>query len=272
MADGALKKIRESIKYVKSSEGRMKSFLECVSQVGGIDTKMGLRLDVSTRWNSTYTMLESAIKYRRAFSSLQLVDRNYKLAPTNEEWTKGEKMCEFLRPFYVMTNLISGSSYPTSNLYFMQVWKIECLLKANVESEDKDIRDMALEMKVKFDKYWSDYSIVLAFGAVLDPRAKLGMIKYCYSQLDEDTCQEKIDHIRSNLQMLFGEYVKWMASTEPSGSCSQGSSASSSLATPSISGKQKEQASDFGLYDVSIYFFKEFFILYLLILILQVIC
>ena len=41
---GALDKIRESIKYVKASEGRMKSFHECVSQVGGINTKIGLRL------------------------------------------------------------------------------------------------------------------------------------------------------------------------------------------------------------------------------------
>ena len=64
--DGALDKIRESIKYVKASEGRMKSFYECVSQVGGINTKIGLRLDVSTRWNSTYIMIESAIRYRRA--------------------------------------------------------------------------------------------------------------------------------------------------------------------------------------------------------------
>ena len=66
---------------------------------------------------------------------------------------KGEKMCEFLRPFNVIANLIFGTSYPTSNLYFMQVWKIECLLKAYVDSEDSIIKDMALRMKVKFDKY-----------------------------------------------------------------------------------------------------------------------
>ena len=77
----------------------MKSFLECVSQVGGIDTKIGLRLDMCIRWNSTYTMLESAIRYRRAFSSLQLLDRNYKFAPTNEEWTRGRKCVIFCAHF-----------------------------------------------------------------------------------------------------------------------------------------------------------------------------
>ena len=28
----------------------------------GIDTKVGLRMDVATRWNSTYLMLESEIR------------------------------------------------------------------------------------------------------------------------------------------------------------------------------------------------------------------
>ena len=45
----ALDKIRESIKYVKASEGKMKSFHEYVNQVGDINTKIGLRLDVSIR-------------------------------------------------------------------------------------------------------------------------------------------------------------------------------------------------------------------------------
>ena len=71
----------------------------------------------------------------------------------------------------------------------MQVWNIECLLKANLESEDLVIKSMTMRMKVKFDKYWSDYSVVLALGAVLNPYMKLGMIKYCYFQLDPDTCQ-----------------------------------------------------------------------------------
>ena len=95
MVGGVLDKIRESIKYVKASEGRMKSFHECVSQIGGINTNISLRLDMSTRWNSSYTMLESAIRYRRDFSSLQLIYRNYKFALTNEEWSRGRKCVSF---------------------------------------------------------------------------------------------------------------------------------------------------------------------------------
>lgn len=139
---GALTKIRDSVKYVKGSDSRMKKFEECARAVDNIDTSIGWRLDVSTRWNSTYLMLDSAIKYKKAFATLKLNDKNYKYCPSVEEWKRGEKICEFLQPFYDTTNMISGSSYPTSNLYFMQVWKIEVLLNENLLNEDVLIIDM----------------------------------------------------------------------------------------------------------------------------------
>lgn len=210
VASEAIHKIRESIKYVNGSEGRMIAFKSYVKRLGKIDTKMGLRLDVSTRWNSTFMMLESAFAYRRAFEDLAFEDRNYKYCPTNEEWSRGDKLCEFLRPFYVITNLMSGSSYPTSNLYFFQVWRIECLLLENKTSEDEVIRDMTTSMQGKFGKYWSDYSVVLAYGTVLDPRYKFSFLEFCYSQLGVDSisCQAKLKVVKHKLYTLFYEHVK----------------------------------------------------------------
>ena len=114
MVEVSLQKIRDSIKYVRASESRKIVFTECIAQVRGIDTKVGLRLDVPTRWNSTYIMLESALRYRRAFASFTIRDRKYKCCPSNEEWKRAEKLCEFLKPFYKMTNLISGIFFQTS--------------------------------------------------------------------------------------------------------------------------------------------------------------
>ncbi|XP_010527601.1 PREDICTED: zinc finger BED domain-containing protein RICESLEEPER 2-like [Tarenaya hassleriana] len=193
VVDSALYKIRESVKYVKWSEGRMKMFKEYCEQVG-VETGTGLHLDIPTRWNSTYTMLKVAIKYERAFSSLQLLDRSYKYNPSSQEWQRGEKICDFLEPFYEITNLFFGSKYPTSNLYFFQVWRIECLLKDYMTNgEDEMIESMANNMKEKFDKYWEEYNITFALAAVLDPRMKLELLEFAYNEVDPTNSKEKID-------------------------------------------------------------------------------
>ncbi|XP_057981190.1 zinc finger BED domain-containing protein RICESLEEPER 3-like [Malania oleifera] len=81
--------IRESVKYIKGSEGRKLKFEECIKRVG-ILALISLRLDVPTRWNSTFMMIESALIYRRALIHYALLDANYKYCPSNEEWNRAE--------------------------------------------------------------------------------------------------------------------------------------------------------------------------------------
>jgi len=114
-------------------------------------------------------MLESAIKYKKAFEILKVVDKNYKNCPSFEELNREEKRCQFLETFYEITNMMSSSSYPISNLYFMQIWKIQLIIEENLLNEDVTLREMTLNMKDKFQKYWKEYSIGLAFAAILDP-------------------------------------------------------------------------------------------------------
>ncbi|KAG6487825.1 hypothetical protein ZIOFF_056560 [Zingiber officinale] len=64
----------------------------------------------------------------------------------------------------------------------MQVWKIEVLLKENLSNEDEVISSLCKRMMEKFDKYWTQYSMVLAFGAILDPRIKLSMLEFFYTK------------------------------------------------------------------------------------------
>ena len=107
-----------------------------------------------------------------------------------------------------MTKLVSDSSYPTANLYFMQVWKIESCLRDHATSEDESICEMVQIMKLKFDKYWDDYSDILSIAAVLDPKLKFKCLEYCYNTLNPVTSKAKIDCIRKKMEKLFRVYKK----------------------------------------------------------------
>ncbi|XP_034197559.1 zinc finger BED domain-containing protein RICESLEEPER 2-like [Prunus dulcis] len=135
--DSSVIKIRECIKCIKGSEGRKQKFYECVAQVGIMGSKRGLRQDVPTRWNSTYTKLESALFYRHAFINLGLLDSNFSSCPSPQEWIKVEKISKFLGYFYDVTCLFSGTKYPTSNLFFPKVFIIQHQIKAAMEDNDE---------------------------------------------------------------------------------------------------------------------------------------
>ncbi|XP_013632998.1 PREDICTED: zinc finger BED domain-containing protein RICESLEEPER 3-like [Brassica oleracea var. oleracea] len=213
---GSLHKVRESIKYVLASEVREVLFDKCVV-AAGIKENAGLILDMQTRWNSTFYMLERAIKFRKAFVNLETFDRRgYKMALTAEEWTRAENICRFLGPFAVITSLMSGSNYPTSNLYFYQVWLIHDWLRINEESEDEVVREMVPPMKEKFDKYWEEVSCFFAMAVVFDPRFKLYIVDCCLGKLDMSTRDAKLRNLRDKLSTLFESYDKKSKTNSPS--------------------------------------------------------
>lgn len=208
-----LDKIRKSLKYVSVSNSRLKQFCQCVEEVGGGDGSDGLHLDVSGKWISTYTMLKNAIEYRSAFEHMCLKDTSYSHCPSSEEWERGEKICEFLKIFYGLTTMISQSTYPTSETHLRKIGGIEFSLKKMMLSEDDEIRDMASKMSNEFDKYLSEYSMILAFGCVLDPYLKFEYLEYLYEKLgDAETVKDKVNNVRKAFHTLFNEYANKCAS------------------------------------------------------------
>ncbi|KAL5555068.1 hypothetical protein UlMin_037304 [Ulmus minor] len=69
--------IPNAVRYVRSSSARLKRFKEASTEAN-IASKALLCLDVMTRsrWNSTYMMLEAALKFKKAFKNLA-ADANY---------------------------------------------------------------------------------------------------------------------------------------------------------------------------------------------------
>uniref|UniRef100_A0A3Q7J4X6 HAT C-terminal dimerisation domain-containing protein n=1 Tax=Solanum lycopersicum TaxID=4081 RepID=A0A3Q7J4X6_SOLLC len=69
----SIKKVRQMVKYVRSSSSRARNFLKCV-EMQKIECDKMLSLDVPTRWNSTYLMLDTAEKFEKAFERFDLYD------------------------------------------------------------------------------------------------------------------------------------------------------------------------------------------------------
>lgn len=205
--DSSVVKIRESVKFVRGSEMRGMKFAECVKYVS-LDASTKLQQDVPTRWNSTYLMLDSALPYRAAFHRLQRVDGLYEHCPSDYEWMKIKKVAEFLQPFYEMTLLFSGSYYPTANLYFLKVWRIELLIRKNLHSSNDFIHGMAEFMNEKFKKYWDCYSVILSLAFILDPRYKLRYLQFCFEKLDPLIAEEKVKNLKDKLEALFEVYFQ----------------------------------------------------------------
>ena len=59
--DASVAKVREVVRYVKSSPSRNQNFKSFMERLG-MESKSLLRLDVPTRWNSTYLTLETVLR------------------------------------------------------------------------------------------------------------------------------------------------------------------------------------------------------------------
>ncbi|KAF7133416.1 hypothetical protein RHSIM_Rhsim09G0092700 [Rhododendron simsii] len=215
----AIHSVRESVKYVRGSEARKIKFAQCLAQLPSSCSKK-VRQDIVTRWNSTYSMLESALVRRLAYYRLQLVNTNFRTCPSEEEWERVERITRFLKPFFEINALFFGSRYPTVNLYFHGVWKIQLLIKEEMENLDDVISSMARRMKGKFDKYWECYSMVLSLAIILDPRYKVQFVEFCLKKLDLVNFSDRVKSIREKLYLLFEDYV----SRSPASTFNQSSS------------------------------------------------
>ena len=166
--DDSIVKVRNIVRYVRSSPARLQRFRVCAEKKK-IPCKSLLKLDVPTRWNSTYLMLESTEKFQRVFELMQEDDGplycsvmedglgKKGLGPsTDDDWDTIRAFIKFLKLFYEVTLRMSGTKYATSSLYFEELSNILGHLTEYTNSDDLVLSTMAGKMMSKYQKYWGD--------------------------------------------------------------------------------------------------------------------
>ncbi|XP_022020029.1 zinc finger BED domain-containing protein RICESLEEPER 2-like [Helianthus annuus] len=204
--DGCLVKIREGVKYLKKSAGRLLKVGE-ISITLGIQTRRSLCIDVKTRWNSTHRMLKSAIQYKHAFEGYALRDLNYEWSLTDEEWDRAKKVCKLLEVFLDATDLFSGTLYPTANLFLVEIFKVKREITNVVKLNDNFLKNMGRPMFDKFEKYWGEIGVLMPIASLLDPRFKKGSISWTFKKLyPEKEVNGWVEDVINKLKPLFEKY------------------------------------------------------------------
>ncbi|KAJ1697552.1 hypothetical protein LUZ63_006064 [Rhynchospora breviuscula] len=207
-----IRDIRDTMKYIRHSQARMEKFKLACSQ-SQISYKKPA-WDVPTRWNSTYLMLVLALELKLAICRYGNLDKRFFLNPAEINWEAVECLVGHLKVFYEATLKLSGTKYPTLNLFFSEFSEVYLSIKRMSSSPFPFIVQMGVDMLAKFDKYWSIGNSLLAIACVLDPRCKLLVVEYYMKQLSPEDVDNFIANLKECMKALFNEYVEANASEQ----------------------------------------------------------
>ncbi|KAL0463943.1 UNVERIFIED_CONTAM: Zinc finger BED domain-containing protein RICESLEEPER 2 [Sesamum latifolium] len=201
-----IEKVRQSVKYVKTSDAHEERFTKLKQQLQVPSTK-NLMIDNLTNWSTTYQMLMAASELKEVFSCLDTSDPDYKLSPQMEEWEQVETLCAYLKIFYEAASILTSPVYPTTNLFFHEAWKIHLELMHGANSQDFFVSCLTKPLMEKFTKYWDDCNLVLAVAVVMDPRFKMKLVEFSFSRIYGEDAETWINIVDEGLHELYLEYL-----------------------------------------------------------------
>ncbi|CAL9004696.1 unnamed protein product [Prunus brigantina] len=166
----SIEKIRYSVAFWLGTQKREEKFLEAARQLR-VPTSKTLELDCKTRWNSTYSMLKTAMIYKDVFPRLK-----------------------------------HRTKYPTANLYFKNICAIRLAIYDWLSSKQEEVQAMALHMQTKFEKYWDTMHGLMGVASVLDPRYKMKQIEFLCPLIYPNNATQEIKKYKDILYDLVKEY------------------------------------------------------------------
>ncbi|GJT26330.1 zinc finger BED domain-containing protein DAYSLEEPER-like protein [Tanacetum coccineum] len=135
VCEETVKKVRNCVKYVKTSEPIEDYFLGLKQQLQVLNTR-NLSLDDQTKWNTTYEMLLAASELKDVFSCLETLKPDYFKSPSGEEWKVVDNLCTYLKLIFDTASLLASSSVAPANTFFDKIWMLHVELTCASRSED----------------------------------------------------------------------------------------------------------------------------------------
>ncbi|XP_012575550.1 zinc finger BED domain-containing protein RICESLEEPER 2-like [Cicer arietinum] len=163
-------------------------------------------------------MLETAVKYKKAFDLLEISDAKYVKelskdkgtgVPISKDLDFANTVPPFLRIFYDVTMRMFGSSYVTYNIYMNEVFSIGRKIRLLSEHNDASIKSIGISMKSNYDKYWGNVNgikVLLLIVVVLDTTCKLGYVNYFldyFFEVDGEALKTKLS---TSSKSIYREY------------------------------------------------------------------
>ncbi|XVF86418.1 hypothetical protein PTKIN_Ptkin18bG0038400 [Pterospermum kingtungense] len=201
-----VKKIRESVKFVKTSDTHEETFFHLKEQLK-VPSMKDIFIDDQTKWNTTYDMLVAACELKQVFLCLENSIPDYKIAPSMDDWKQVEILCTYLKLFFDAVSILIAPTYPTASSFYHEVSKVQLELTHAAMSNDAFISNLTKPLKEKFDRYWSDCFLVLAIAVVMDPRFKMKLVEFSFSRIYGEEAGMWIKIVDDGIHELYLEYT-----------------------------------------------------------------
>lgn len=229
LAQNEISLISYAIAFISSSSSRLQQYYKLCKQMGL--KKRKLKVDIKTRWNTTYLMLKSCEGYENAIT--QFFNTKQEVSQLTEyHWHVGFSLMNVLEPLVNSIDQCSSIYYPTTCLVLYCIMDISFIFKEYRHHEI--VGHIAKIMEQKFRKYCEKIPILFALAVVLDPRAKLSGVKNLLEVISENleiSLALTIEEVKELLLEMYSIYEgKYRNTTNTSQPCSSLSS---------IKGKQR---------------------------------
>jgi hypothetical protein len=195
---GAIMKIQLLTLWIARSPQRRQDWKE-------VSPGKQVSYDVDTRWNSTYIMIQDALRLQTELGQFVRIHPELQaLQLTDDEWSTLQQVAKILKPFWDHTNSVSKAC-PTIVEILPIYWSLDDLLN-DVRNAEGDFEDVNIEIRDavergirKMNKFARkmDDNLLYYVASVLDPHIKTSLI---VSQMSEQDSGLIVSQVRGSLE------------------------------------------------------------------------